>query len=87
MSNSLLHREEYLRHSKEFKALSKVLKRNYVRKFESDIKSNPRSFWRYVKSKKSCSIIPSNVFYNETEAHSSLEAANLFADFFGLITM
>ncbi|XP_017494157.1 PREDICTED: uncharacterized protein LOC108382279 [Rhagoletis zephyria] len=60
LTSAQAYRGKYLRYSKKFKQLSKILQRNYIRKFESDIKSNPKAFWRYVKSKKSCSNIPSD---------------------------
>ncbi|XP_055623108.1 uncharacterized protein LOC129766560 [Toxorhynchites rutilus septentrionalis] len=53
--------------------------RSYTDRIESNLKQNPKSFWSYVKSRKSGSHIPENVSYGDLTAE---EAANLFANFF-----
>ncbi|XP_055621898.1 uncharacterized protein LOC129765522 [Toxorhynchites rutilus septentrionalis] len=56
--------------------------RSYTDRIESNLKQNPKSFWSYVKSRKSGSHIPENVSYGDLTANSTPEeAANLFANF------
>lgn len=50
--------------------------------FEKSIKSNPKSFWLFVKSKKSRSDIPSSMTFNGNSSSSAVGIANLFANFF-----
>ncbi|XP_055643865.1 uncharacterized protein LOC129780031 [Toxorhynchites rutilus septentrionalis] len=56
--------------------------RSYTDRIESNLKQNPKSFWSYVKSRKSGSHIPENVSYGDLTATTPEEAANLFANFF-----
>lgn len=54
----------------------------YISKFESDIKPNPKSFWRYVKPKRGCSNIPASMFLGEKSADDTLSIVNLYVEFF-----
>ncbi|XP_055623143.1 uncharacterized protein LOC129766593 [Toxorhynchites rutilus septentrionalis] len=56
--------------------------RSYTDRIGSNLKQNPKSFWSYVKSRKSGSHIPENVSYGDLTATTPEEAANLFANFF-----
>ncbi|XP_017469666.1 PREDICTED: uncharacterized protein LOC108361542, partial [Rhagoletis zephyria] len=81
-SNDVNLRERYVFYRAEFNRLNKSLYRNYIRGVESNIKSNPKFFWSYIKSKKNCSNIPASVQLNGVSANSISEAVNLFVDFF-----
>lgn len=65
--------------------MNKLLYNNYIRNAESDIKSNPKRFWNFVKARKACSNIPSAVFLEDKFACTPREAANLFAEFLNQI--
>lgn len=53
---------KYQRYSRDFNCLDKFLYRNYILGMEENIKSNPKAFWHFIKSKRSNSTIPSAVF-------------------------
>lgn len=54
----------------------------YHRKIESEIKSNPKSFYKYVKSKQTNNHFPSSMHLKERVGNDPNEISNLFADFF-----
>ncbi|XP_055622326.1 uncharacterized protein LOC129765905 [Toxorhynchites rutilus septentrionalis] len=56
--------------------------RSYTDRIEPNLKQNPKSFWSYVKSRKSGSHIPENVSYGDLTATIPEKAANLFTNFF-----
>ncbi|XP_075167476.1 uncharacterized protein LOC142239568 [Haematobia irritans] len=68
--------------SREFNFLNKFLYKQYLLNFETNIKSNPKSFWNFINSKRSSSDFPTRMVYNGKIANSQVEIANLFADFF-----
>ncbi|XP_017478949.1 PREDICTED: uncharacterized protein LOC108368584 [Rhagoletis zephyria] len=73
---------KYKLYLKDFNILNKSLYSEYMRKIEGNIKSNPKSFWKYLKDKKSSASVPTGVFLDDYSAKTPDEAANLFADFF-----
>lgn len=54
----------------------------YMQRVQENLKQNPASFWKYVKSLKANPRIPNNVELDGTTASTTDEAANLFANFF-----
>ncbi|XP_017466462.1 PREDICTED: RNA-directed DNA polymerase from mobile element jockey-like isoform X1 [Rhagoletis zephyria] len=74
---------KYQHYLKKIDSLNKTLYSNYVRDTELNIKSNPKLFWNYVKSKKGCSSLPTGIFLGDKAAETPSDAANLFAEYFG----
>ncbi|XP_036339752.1 uncharacterized protein LOC118749078 [Rhagoletis pomonella] len=72
----------YISHRNKSRDLNKSLFNKYIQNFEVNIKTNPKNFWRYIKSMKKASGIPNSVLYNDVTASCLQDAANLFADFF-----
>lgn len=55
---------------------------SHINKIESNIKSDPKSFYEYVKDKQKSNNFPSNMQLNEKVGNNSDDISNLFADFF-----
>lgn len=49
---------------------------------ERILKFNPKTIWKYNRSKKGCSNIPTYLTYREKNSESTLDTVNLFAEFF-----
>ena len=54
----------------------------YNNKIESNIKSDPKSFFNYVKSKQKSNNFPSSMHFRDRVGSNPEEISNLFADFF-----
>ncbi|KAJ8717226.1 hypothetical protein PYW08_005625 [Mythimna loreyi] len=54
----------------------------YMAKIESAIINNPRSFWSYVKSKRTVNAFPNVMHYRDTIAETGEEICNLFSNYF-----
>ncbi|PZC85895.1 hypothetical protein B5X24_HaOG214260 [Helicoverpa armigera] len=55
---------------------------NYIAKIETDIRDNPRAFWRYVKSKKQSNTYPSTFHYGQVSSSNGDEICNMFGEYF-----
>lgn len=73
---------EYMLRQKEFNFLNKFLYKQYIVNTENKIKSNPKSFWKFIKSKKQSSDIPSAMTYENNITENPQDIANMFADYF-----
>ena len=54
----------------------------YNAKTELEIKSNPKNFFSYVKTKLKSNNFPSKMYLDGKESENSQDISNLFADFF-----
>ncbi|KAF9798354.1 hypothetical protein SFRURICE_017514 [Spodoptera frugiperda] len=54
----------------------------YMAKIESAIINNPRSFWSYVKSKRTVNVFPNVMHYRDTIAETGDKISNLFSNWF-----
>lgn len=54
----------------------------YLEKVETSIAKNPKVFWSYIKSKKSCNTLPKVLYYLDTSADTGEGITELFASFF-----
>lgn len=81
-SGSLDSHSKFIHYQREFNFLNKFLYKQFILQKESQIKSNPKSFWSFVKSKKQVSDIPSTMIYGDCVSKSYSEIANMFAHFF-----
>lgn len=75
-------RELYRFYMRKLNCLSRILYKNYLSKIENKVKSDPKEFWRFVNSKKSCSPFPSQMFLNDEVSTDLNVICNLFASFF-----
>lgn len=74
--------QRYFLCQKEFNFLNKFLYKQYLLKIENDIKSNPKSFWTFIRSKTGKTVIPSSMVFGNLSSDKSDDIVNLFADYF-----
>ncbi|XP_031637856.1 uncharacterized protein LOC116350250 [Contarinia nasturtii] len=74
--------DEYNAISDSFMQLQGQLFESYISRIQSQIKSNPKYFWRFVNDRRKRSDIPAIVEYNNEIANTETSKAELFADFF-----
>ena len=68
--------------SRSYKALNKRLYKSYVRKTERNLRLNPKSFWRFVNTKRREDGLPSSMFLLHKEASNCSSKCDLFAEHF-----
>lgn len=81
-TNSDESKQMHEHYSREFAFLNKFLYKQYIINFESKINNNPKSFWKFIRSKQRCSDYPSAMFFGDINANTPEDQANLFANFF-----
>lgn len=64
-----------------FKNLHRQKHTEYLNKIESELKSNPQSFFQYVNTKRKSSGYPPSMYFNNECAQGPQEIANLFSNF------
>lgn len=67
---------------KRFNSFHSYLYREYISSVESNIKTDPYSFWKFVKSKRKNSSIPSIMRHDEVTGTGAAKICDMFADFF-----
>lgn len=67
------------------KILSQQCYTNYINFTESSIQSNIKSFWKFVKSKRTDSQLPNEMFLENNHTNSIPVIANLFAEYFASV--
>ncbi|XP_055633881.1 uncharacterized protein LOC129774200 [Toxorhynchites rutilus septentrionalis] len=77
---TLTNRQCFQQASNAYRSLNASLYKNYVFRVQSALKTNPRSFWHFVNSKRKNSVIPMNVHLNDITATSATESSQLFAE-------
>ena len=73
---------KFFYYQREFNFLNKFLYKQFIIEKEQDIKSNPKAFWSFIKSKKQSSDIPSVMKFANNISQSCGDAVNMFASFF-----
>ncbi|XP_055622265.1 uncharacterized protein LOC129765851 [Toxorhynchites rutilus septentrionalis] len=68
--------------SNAYRKLNSTLYKAHVLRMQTNLRQNPRNFWKFVNSKRKNSTLPSNVLYNDVEANTHTECCELFAKFF-----
>ena len=66
--------------SRAYKTLNKRLYLNYINKTEHNLRLNPKSFWRFINSKRKEDGLPSSVFLKEIVASSADRKCQLFVE-------
>ena len=74
--------EEFLKARAEYESCRKQLFSNYLISQSSNLKNDPKSFWRHINSKRVPNTIPSTVTYKGVSVSSDDEKASLFDKFF-----
>lgn len=60
-----------------------IAHKNYLRNIEYNIKTDVKSFWDYVNTKRGTSNVPDTMVYNDKNLENMDEIVNSFANFFG----
>lgn len=81
-TDSEIHKEDFIAAREDYESYRKLLFSNFLRDQASSLKSDPKSFWRHINSKRVSNSIPSIVTYKNQQASSEKDKANLFAEFF-----
>ncbi|KAJ3655426.1 hypothetical protein Zmor_014558 [Zophobas morio] len=64
------------------KLLIRTSYKEYLQNITSDIKRDPKKFWKFIKNKSNHACIPANMFYNDNELSNPQHIADAFANFF-----
>ncbi|XP_044591953.1 uncharacterized protein LOC123270083 [Cotesia glomerata] len=83
-TSSYLH-EQYRYIRKVLKAKIKLAYKNYIKKTEEKLLSDPRSFWSHIKSKKTNKQFPSSFVIDNNYVDDSQQIVNSFALFFSSV--
>lgn len=67
---------------RRFNSLHGFLYKEHIRRVETDLKNNPSQFWKFVKSKRGGSGIPSIMRYGESSGSDVMSICDMFADYF-----
>lgn len=79
---SYASRKRYARINKQYRQLNKQLYRDHQRRLQSRLKTNPKSFWNYVKDQRNESGLPSTMNNGDDEKSSVDGIADLFRSHF-----
>ncbi|KAL4152733.1 hypothetical protein QTP88_000566 [Uroleucon formosanum] len=64
---------------------SKLINLRYLQKIQSNLTSDPKSFWRYINGLKTNNCIPQNMILGDKSSTGGPEVANLFKEFFSSV--
>ena len=78
-------KNNFKRASDEYRKLNSSLYKSYVLRVQTDLRRNPKMFWKFVNSKRKVSSIPANVYLDEIESTSVSDSSQLFATFFSSV--
>lgn len=81
-SGLLSDREEFTQYRKLVKKEIRVAYGNFVAEAESNIKSDPKEFWKFVKLKKGNSGVPCNMTYLNKTVSGGNQIVHSFANYF-----
>lgn len=81
-SRSLLDKVAFHTASRRYRYLNGQLYRKYSSSIERNLKRNPKSFWKFVNSKRKETGLPTSLSLDQTVVNTSSEKCELFAEFF-----
>ena len=81
-NRNLVNRSRFTAASRSYKALNRRLYKAFLLKTERNLRSNPKSFWRFVNTKRREDGLPSSVFLLHHEACTYSSKCDLFAKHF-----
>lgn len=76
---------EFIAARDEFDSYHKQLYDAYVKKLADDSKYNSKLFWKHINGKRKFNSIPCKIIYENNEATTTKEKADLFAKFFASV--
>ncbi|XP_055523060.1 uncharacterized protein LOC129717229 [Wyeomyia smithii] len=82
---TLFNRRAFKYASDAYRRLNSSLYKSYVLRTQFSLRSNPKSFWTFVNSKRKSTSIPSSVFLGGTDSSTVTESCELFADHFSSV--
>ncbi|XP_055614845.1 uncharacterized protein LOC129761159 [Toxorhynchites rutilus septentrionalis] len=71
--------------SSVYRRLNRALYKSYVLRVQTNLRRNPKSFWKFVNSKRKTADIPSKVFSGAQESSSVSEMCDLFSKHFASV--
>ena len=80
-----INRIRFISASRSYKALNRILYTRFVRKTEHNLRLNPKSFWKFINSKREEEGLPSSMFLLDNEASSNNRKCDLFAEHFASV--
>lgn len=57
----------------------------YIKEIGASFKSDPKRFWSFVNNKRKSNNLPCKLLYNDKEATTDGDKANLLAEFFSSV--
>lgn len=66
----------------EYNRINKLAYDNYLVRMRSQLKSNPKSFYKFINSKRRVSDYPKVLKFGSCSAYDNNQISNMFADFF-----
>lgn len=66
----------------EYNMANRYAYNNYLYKIKNNLKSDPKSFYRFVNSKRRSNEFPNTMKYNGSEKSDDTSISNMFAEFF-----
>jgi len=69
----------------EFESYQDELFNAFMYDLASNYKKQPKKFWNYINSKCKASSLPGKMYYENEQATSDIEKANMFAKFFASV--
>lgn len=78
-------KSNFKRVSNDYKKMNAELYKSHVLRVQFGLRRDPKSFWRFVNSKRKSSSVPSNVIYEGQESVNESEACDFFAKHFASV--
>lgn len=80
-----LNYEKFSNLRSQYKSKSKLLFREFICRSERDIKTNPKSFWKWVSYNTRSQDLPNTVFLDNKSVDSGEAIADLFSSYFSSV--
>ena len=58
---------------------------SFISKTQNNIRTNPKSFWKFIANKRSNSTLPESMKYNNVNYSGGIDISNCFAQFFSSV--
>lgn len=72
----------YMEHKNEFENYTNFIYSEFIAKTQSELKSSPRNFWKYVDTKRKFDGYPLNMSYENANSHIPEVISKMFANYF-----
>lgn len=81
-SGSIVDFKNYSLARSEYNITNKLAYDNYISRMRSKLKSNPKSFYKFINSKRRTCDYPKYLKFGSCSADDDISISNMFADFF-----